>query len=294
MQLMLSIVAIIAVGLFLIFFVSALNRKKSENDIKNVINVLSENKSSVRTLFYEQKIIEKLNLPEDKVKIFVYAERALIILLIILSYMILGVVGLGIFAAVVILVMMDNKLKEQIYESGVTRINEVVAFMDYFTPAVSSGQSAKQAFMGYIQKLDPESNQRKLLIEYWNHKNENDYSYETPESIRDITSVYENALYNEEKGVDDYLYIIEEAKADLFQKSVYYNDFNSRVNEVVKPISWAYYIGVPIIIIMLFGMVGDFWFTFVGAVVMVLLVILFFSFKYLMNKLTINSLHQIL
>lgn len=294
MQLILSIVAILAVGLFLIFFVSALNRKKSESDIKNVINVLSENKSSVNTIFYEQKIIEKLNLPEDKIKIFVYSERALLVLLIIMSYMILGVVGLGIFASVVILVMMDNKLKEQIYESGVTRINEVVAFMDYFTPAVSSGQSAKQAFMGYIQKLDPESSQRRLLIEYWNRKNENDYSYETPESINDITSVYENALYNEEKGVDDYLYIIEEAKADLFQKSVYYNDFNSRVNEVVKPVSFAYYIGVPIIIIMLFGMVGDFWFTFIGAITMVVLVILFFSFKYLMNKLTINSLHQIL
>lgn len=289
-----AVMALMILGMFLIIFIQKLNTKKSEADIREAIGVINDKEVEIKMLFFEKRLAEKLGIPKDKTKLFLTVERLLIIAIVILSYLVVGVIGLGFVVAAAGMIIMENNLKKAIYESGVTRIGETVQFMDYFTPAVSSGQSASQAFLGYIQKLNEDNPQREYLVEYWDAKSNNDYSYETPEGIKDITAIYENALYNEEKGVEDYLYIIEEAKEDLFQKSVYYNDFNARVSEVIKPISWAYYIGVPAIILMLLSVVDDFWYTLAGLITAIVIVVLFLTFKFLMNRLTISSLHKIL
>lgn len=290
----LGAVLLLLIGVYLIIFFFMLNKKKSEHEVKNVLKTAIEDQDEIKLFFIEQQLVNKLGVNENQIKFFIYSERILAIVLFIASFIMFGMVGLGIFVCIGIVILMDNKLKEEIYESGITRIGETVAFMDYFVPSINSGNSAYQAFLGYIAKLDPDSETRELLIEYRNHKVNRDLDYQTPQSIKTITSIYENALYNEEKGVEDYLYIIEEAKQDLFQKQQYYNDYQAKVGEVLTPISYAYYIGVPAIIFMTMGSVGDFWTTIWGLVATIILVLFFFLFKYLVNKLNINTVRKIL
>lgn len=189
---------------------------------------------------------------------------------------------------------MDTQLKNQIADTGVNRIDDTVSFINAFTPQISSGKAAKQAFLSYIQSLPEESHTRVLLEEYVHAKDIGDYHYVTPAHISEMTTIYENALYNEEKGVNDYLYIIEEAKQDLFQKSEYYNEYKTRCNEVLRPIEISYYVGIPVIFIALFGTFHDFWFTPWGGAAAIIVLILFFLFKFTINRLNINTLHKIM
>lgn len=296
MTLVLSALGLILLALFLVFFVRGVNKKKDEEEVKEVISILSNDNTKLNfaTLGFENYLIEKLAVPRSKTRIFVYAIRTIIVCAVIALYFAIGVFALAIGASALILVFMNGKKNEAVERSGVTRIQDTVSFMDYFSPQIASGSSASQAFVSYIQKLDDDDPYKDLLVEYFDKKRNEDYSYETPDKIKDIVSVYEIALYNEDMGSDNYLYIIEEAKADLFQKSKYYADYCSKVGEVLKPIETAYYVGVPAIIIMLLGTVGDFWFTIWGWIVAILLVVLFFTFKYLCNQLAINSMHEIL
>lgn len=289
--------SLILLAVFLILFVRGINRKKEEDDVKNVIDILaseSDKKYSISMTRLEHYLVDKLKLQNDRVRAFVYTLRVLTVCLFIISYSVFGVIGVAVCIAAGILIVMENSKKDEIERSGITRIGKTVAFMDFFTPQIASGISASQAFIKYIEKLEDDDEYKPLLAEYLDAKKNGDYSYKVPDTIKDIISVYENAIYNEEMGADNYLYIIQEAKADLFQKSVYYADYNSRVGEVLKPIESAYIVGVPLIIFLLFGTVGDFWFTVYGIITAVILVVLFYAFKALCNRLAIKTLHQIL
>lgn len=286
--------SLIALALFLVLLVRGINRKKEDDDVKNVIDILSKNEVyTIRMFSFEQYIVDKLKLPRERVRLFVYMLRIVIMCLFVFSYFAFGTAGVAIFIAIGILFTMENKKKYEIEKSGITRIADTVAFMDFFTPQIASGASAEQAFIRYIEKLDDKNEYRRLLLEYLDAKKNQDYSYKAPTMIKDIVSVYENAVYNEEMGSSNYLYIIKEAKADLFQKSVYYTDYNSRVSEVLKPIEFAYYIGVPFIIFILFGSIGNFWFTIYGVITSFALLVLFYAFKALCNRLAIKTLHEI-
>lgn len=289
--------SLLVLTIFMIFFVRGVNKKKEEEEVKDVITLLSDSNQagySIRFFGYEELLINKLNIQRQYVKIFCYVTRTLLVLAVAIAYTVFGVLGIAIALAAVVLYLMDNKKKAEIEKSGVTRISDTVAFMDYFSPVIASGQSASQAMIGYIQKLEDDNPVKDLLIEYWNAKRNEDYTYVTPAKIKDVVSIYETALYNEEIGAEDYLSVIEEAKADLFQKSVYYSDYNSKVSEVLKPVEGAYYVGVPAIIFLLLGTVGEFWYTIPGWITAAVIVLLFFCFKYLVNRLAIKTIGEIL
>lgn len=297
MRLALVLSALFLLFVFLLLFVRGLNKKKEEEDVKNIIDVLSEDADKayyVAMTKPEKYFVSRFKIPAEKAKTFVYSVRLILALLAVVSFMMFGVIGIGVFIAAMIYVVMENSKKEEIERSGVTKIPITVAFMDFFVPQVASGSSSTQAFIKYIDKLDDKDEYKKLLTEYYDNKKNDNYSYKTPESIKDITSVYENALYNEQMGSENYLYIIQEAKADLFQKSVYYSDYESKVGEVLKPIEFAYYAGVPIIIALLYSTTGDFWFTIPGLITAIALIILFYMFKFLVNRLAIKTLKEIL
>lgn len=287
-----GLIALIAV--YLIFMIFFLNKQKSESEVENVFDAVLQKKNKIKLFYFEQVLVEKFNVNENQIKFFIYSERALIAVAVVIPYLIMGFVGIGIFACVVILILLNNQLRQEIYKSGINRIGDTVAFMDYFVPSINSGNSASQAFLGYINKLAKDDPNRELLIQYRNAKSNNDLRYETPEAILNITSIYENALYNEEKGVDNYLYIIEEAKRDLFQKQKYYTDYATSVNGVIKPIAAAYYVGVPFCIFMTMGSAGDFWYTIWGVIAVILLCIFFFLFRFLLNKLELSTIKKIL
>lgn len=291
----LVILSLLFLAVFIILFIAGLNKREQEEQVKDIISTLSESENtySVQMNQFEHYLVSKFNIPMGRVRFFVYLLRFLGICVAIASYLYCGAFGLAIWIAGAILIIMESKKKDEIEKSGVTRIANTVAFMDHFVPQISSGASASQAFITYIQKLDEDNEYRDLLIDYWNAKKDENYVYETPNKIKDIVSVYECAAYNEEIGSTNYLGIIEESKTDLFQKSVYYADYCSKVGEVLKPIEAAYYFGVPIIIFLLLGTVGDFWFTFPGWCVALALSVLFFLFKFLCNKLAIDTLREI-
>lgn len=289
--------AIVVLTIFVILFVSKLNKNKDEEDIRDVIAGMASGNDFTKNILifqYERYLLTRLDIPRKSIKLFLYAERILLVTFAILSFIFFGVLGVGVVVCAIILVIMDNKLKDEIYRSGVTRLEDTIAFMDYFTPQVASGNSATQAFLNYVNRMDDDNPKKAVLEEYYNRKRNRDLSYEVPDSIKDIVSVYENALYNEEMGSENYIDIIQEAKEDLFQKNVYYTEYQSKTGEVLKPIELAYYIGVPAIIVLLFGSFGDFWFTLAGFITMIALIVLFFLFKFFVNKLAIDTIREIL
>ena len=298
MRVIMAIVAIVVLLAGIIAIVVAINKKHKESAIANALDSLDvlgkEEKKERFLLHFELKLMQKLNIDEEGSRLFLIIERAAIAIAVIILTMATGVLGITLVVCFVIYTIMDSRLKMKIENSGITRINDTIAFMDYFVPSIASGKSASQAFTGYIEKLDKETSTYTLLYEYWMAKDNGDISYSTPEPIKDICSIYENALYNEQKGVSDYLYIIEEAKMDLFQRSSYYNDFNSRMKEVIVPTSGAYYIGVPVIIAVLYGSFGSFWHTIWGVGTAICLVILFTLFQWLLNKLSSDTVDEIL
>lgn len=292
-----ALLTLLLLSVYLVLFVHGVNKRREMEEVGSAIELLAndgEKRTTKRTMRFERFMLSRFNIPEERASAFLLAERAMIIAIAVLLYTFFGVLGITIFFCAVTFFIMDNNKREEIERSGVTRIQDTVAFMDFFTPLIASGSSATQAFNAYLTKLDNDSPYKELLVEYIDRRSEEDYTYTTPEMIKDITSIYEAALYNEKMGSSDYLYIIQEAKDTLFQKSVYYSEFNSKTLEVLKPIELAYYIGVPAIAIMLYGSVGDFWFTLPGVLTAIAVAVLFFCFKALCNRLAIGTLHEIL
>lgn len=279
--------------IFLVLLIKGSAKKLQSEEIKSVIQELTEEQKNSKMLDFEKALVEKLNISSEKIRWFLLAERLLIISCGILLYVIFGVMGIVFMAAIAIAIVMNGKVKNAINRSGITHISDTVAFMDYFVPQIAAGASAEDAFSKFIENLEVDSPTRPSLIEYYTAKKAEDLSYETPKDIRDITSVFENAEYNERLGSDNYLYIIEQAKTDLFQKAIYYQDYQTKVGEVIRPMKLAYYGIIPLIFLMLWGSVGDFWFTPVGWITGLIILVIFFFFNFLCNKLTIKTLTTI-
>ena len=104
--------------------------------------------------------------------------------------------------------------------------------------------------------------------------------------------IYDIAKYNEEKGINDYTYILNELSKDYAQKQVYYNSFMARIGEI-KPIMLSYYFGVPILIAISFGQTYSFWMGFGGYIVATLVLGLFGLFKFLIYKLQKDTVKTI-
>lgn len=295
----LMIMAMIALVLYLILIIRGVNREKQNKDIQDAIDAMTlDNKSKLKYINkifrHERYLVNRLGIPEDRIRTFVYAERVLVICVVIASFMLLSYVGIAFCVCAVAYVIMNNQLKDAIEQSGVDRIQDIVAFMDYFSPQIASGSSSKQAFTSYVAQLPDDSKYKPMFIEYLQARQDDDYSYKTPAAIKDITDIYEIALYNEAQGTSNYLYVIEEAKSDLFQKFQYYTQYQADASRVIGPIEKAYCIGVPFITIIVYTSLGEFWHSPWGIVAAILLIVLFIAFKYLCNKLAIDTLDQVL
>ena len=152
-------------------------------------------------------------------------------------------------------------------------------------PHISSGNSADQSLLGYIEySRDVE------LAEFYEHRFDPEYKLET--HLRQIVDIYDIAKYNEEKGINDYTYILNELSKDYAQKQVYYNSFMARIGEI-KPIMLSYYFGVPILIAISFGQTYSFWMGFGGYIVATLVLGLFGLFKFLIYKLQKDTVKTI-
>lgn len=234
---------------------------------------------------FENEILQKLQVEPDKVKYAIYIERILILSGIAVAFWFLRGIALAAFGAILVSFIANDSYKKVVYESGITNINRITNFINYFVPHINSGNSADQSFLGYIEYSADEE-----LAAYYENRDNPDFKL--PTHLRQIVDIYDIAKYNEEKGISDYTYILNELSKDMAQKQVYYNNFVSRIGEI-QPIMWSYYIGVPILIFISFGQTYEFWLGAGGYIVSFILLALFAAFKFLIFKLQKRTINVI-
>lgn len=266
-----SAVYIVALIIFLV------NRAKFK-EAKDIIDSSTDKyKPKMKTFHYEDTLLLKLNIKPEKVAIILWIERLLILAAIVTLFIAVRALALVAVGAVLIIVISNDAYKKVIYKSGITNISRVTNFINFFVPHINSGNSADQSFLGYIEYAKDEE-----LMEFY--ENRDNPEFVIPPHLKQITDIYDIAKYNEEKGISDYTYILNELSEDMAQKQVYYNSFISRMGEI-KPIMWSYYIGVPILIIVSFSQTYDFWMAGGGYIVGGILLALFAIFKFLIYRL---------
>ena len=239
----------------------------------------------MKTFNFENKILQKLQVEPDKVKYAIYIERILILSGIAVAFWFLRGIALAAFGAILVSFIANDSYKKVVYESGITNINRITNFINYFVPHINSGNSADQSFLGYVEYSADEE-----LAAYYENRDNPDFKL--PTHLRQIVDIYDIAKYNEEKGISDYTYILNELSKDMAQKQIYYNNFVSRIGEI-QPIMWSYYIGVPILIFISFGQTYEFWLGAGGYIVSFILLALFATFKFLIFKLQKKTINVI-
>lgn len=239
----------------------------------------------MKTFNFENEILQKLQVEPDKVKYAIYIERVLILSGIAVAFWFLRGIALAAFGAILVSFIANDSYKKVVYESGITNINRITNFINYFVPHINSGNSADQSFLGYVEYSADEE-----LAAYYENRDNPDFKL--PPHLRQIVYIYDIAKYNEEKGISDYTYILNELSKDMAQKQIYYNNFVSRIGEI-QPIMWSYYIGVPILIFISFGQTYEFWLGAGGYIVSFILLALFATFKFLIFKLQKRTINVI-
>lgn len=256
-----------------------------ENNKKLEVLINESQNHSIKTFYFENKLLEALKAEPNKIKTILYIERFLLISSILISFWLLKGLAILAFGAIIIMIVAEDSYKKVVYESGITNINKIINFINYFVPHINSGNSADQSLLGYIEYAGDEE-----LSEYYHNRDNVDFKLAP--HLKQIVDIYDIAKYNEEQGISDYTYILNELSQDMAQKQVYYNNFISRIGEI-QPIMWSYYIGVPILIFISFEQTASFWRGIGGYLVSIALLIFFGVFKFLIFKLQKNTINVI-
>lgn len=283
-----NLTSVALLAAIMIYFVTVLINVNIWERKKRLNLIIDDNiggQDGIRIFFFERTILDKLHINPEKIRSIIYVERTLLLLLLIL--MLLSIHGLSIlvFGAIFIIIATEDAYRKVIYDSGITNINHIMNFTNFFVPHINGGNSADQSLLGYIEYSGDEE-----LASFYEHRN--DPNYKLQPHLQQIVDIYDIAKYNEEKGINDYAYILNELLKDYSQKQVYYNNFVSRIGEI-KPIMLSYYFGVPILIIISFGQTYNFWMGIGGYIVAIITLILFGTFKFLIYKLQKDTVKTI-
>lgn len=270
----------------LIYIITIIYYIQHRNKIKDLDQFINEDRMEYSRMFYlEERILKSLNIKPGKIKPVLWTIRIIVFGAIgVLLYMLRGV-ALTLVGGLAVTLIFDDLYKKAVHDSGITNVSIVTNFLNYFIPHINSGNSADQSLLAYISYsgLEP-------LEEFYQRRGEP--GYEIPTEIKQIVDIWDIAKYNEEKGISDYTYILNEISKDMSQKQTYYNSFVSRISEI-KPIEISYYIGVPAMIFMSFSQTYDFWMGVGGAICSVVILILFTVFKFLIYKLQKSTIETI-
>lgn len=265
-------------SLLIVYMIVALIYIKTSQKRKEIeVMMTNEKEKRVKTFAFEEKLIRKFNINPNKIAPILYIERIIILSVFVIALGYLKGLAMCIFGAIGITIYFSDLTKKAIYDSGIENVGKVTNFINYFVPHINSGNSADQSLLGYIEYSRDEE-----LAEYY--ENKDNIEYELPTHLKQITDIYDIAKYNEEQGIADYTYILNELAQDYAQKQVYYNSFVSRIGEI-QPICWAYYISVPVLIIVSLKNTWSFWTGIWGFVAGFVLLLFFFLFKLLIYRL---------
>lgn len=249
------------------------------NERRKELHILMSNQkmTAMKTLSFERKILDRFKVEADSVKFAIYFVRLMFVIVIGVGFWVLNGLALAVFGSIFTTLFFNDAYKSVLYRSGITNIAKVTNFINYFVPHISSGNSADQSFLGYIEYASDDE-----LSNYYENRDNPDYKL--PDHLKQIVHIYNIAKYNEDKGIANYTYILNEMNQGISQKQVYHNNFVSKMGEI-GPIMLSYYFGVPAIVYMSYIMATDFWQGFGGYVVSTILLILFAIFKFLIFKL---------
>lgn len=273
-------------GSILVYFsiiAVSLNRWEQQKRLNVIIQ--EGRKDARRVFFFERALLDRLHIEPEKVHTALMVERVLLFIAIFVLFMTIKGITILFVGAVFITLFFNDAYKVVIYESGIENVPRVVNFINFFIPHINSGNSADQSLLAYIQYSRDDE-----LAEFYEHKG--DLEYKLQPHLKQIVDIYDVAKYNEEKGISDYTYILNEIAQDYSQKQVYYNSFISRIGEI-KPIVMSYYIAVPFLIILSMQQTYDFWMGIGGVIVAIVTLILFAIFKALIFRLQKQTVKDI-
>lgn len=273
-------------GAILVYFaIIAVSLNRWEQQKRLNIIIQEGRKDARRIFFYERTLLDKLHIEPEKVRTALMVERILLFVAILVLFLTIRGLTILLVGAIFITLFFDDAYKVVIYESGIENVPRVVNFINFFIPHINSGNSADQSLLAYIQYSRDEE-----LAEFYEHKDNLEHKLQP--HLKQIVDIYDVAKYNEEKGISDYTYILNEIAQDYSQKQVYYNSFISRIGEI-KPIVLSYYIACPFLIILSMQQTHDFWMGIGGVVVAIVTLILFGIFKALIFRLQKQTVSDI-
>lgn len=284
-----TIILLLILLAFLIYAVIFLNKRFELSSIENLIKQVDEPTESfrlgIKTFAFEDKFLKMLKIKPDSIKVFLFVERLVLFSAITIVFYFFKGFALLIIGGSITIALFNDMEKKIIYESGITNIPRVVNFINYFIPHITSGNSADQSLIHYIDYAVDEE-----LNEFYQRKDDEEYIL--PIHLKQIVEIYNIAKYNEDKGNSNYIYILQELAEDIAQKQVYYNQFVAHIGEI-GPTVWSYYLGVPALIITSFSQTQDFWAGIGGYLVSIALLVLFLIFKVLIYKLKKDTVNTI-
>lgn len=246
-------------------------KQKQEEALKQITN------KTFVLYFWETKITDIIEIDAKYYRTIFIPLRILMCIGALYVSFKLGVTILFFVSAIIIALFMDNKTKILIEEAGIKYIENINLFLDFYVPALASGQSNNQAMLKFIgQENDPH------LTEWWINKDSK--TFVVNNKWKRVIEIYEMMKFNEERGIDNSLPVIEEMQKDLSQKQVFYNEYSSKMGEIT-PILLSYYIFVPVLLVMSINQTQDFWFSFKGLIATIVLIILFLCSQFAVFKL---------
>lgn len=256
-----------------------------ENLLKQTDGTTELYRHGMKTFAFEDRFLKMLKIKPDSIKMFLFIERLILFSGITVAFILFKGFALLIIGGLITISLFNDMEKKVIYESGITNIPRVVNFINYFIPHITSGNSAEQSLIQYIDYAADEE-----LNEYYQRREDEEYLM--PIHLRQIVEIYDIAKYNEDKGNSNYVYILQELAEDISQKQVYYNQFVAHIGEI-GPTVWSYYLGVPTLIMVSFSQTQDFWAGIGGYVISIALLVLFSIFKILIYKLKKDTVNTI-
>lgn len=264
---------LLIVALFSYFIITFIYIRKRIRNNKAFQNL---NKEEIGLLPWEKLLVEKIEFDKNYLKPIVYLSRVLLIIGVLALGYFIGAIALTLISGAIIIVLFNQKHKTLIHQAGVNYISTLNAFLDSYIPDISSGLSNDQAMLKYINGEEDED-----LFDWW--VNKDDPEYQVPIKWARVVEVYEMIRFNEERGIDDSLPIIEELQKDLNTKQEFYNQYKAKMGEI-NPILLSYYVFVPIIMLISFNQNKDFWFTFYGLLASIGMIILFLASQFIIFK----------
>lgn len=256
------------------------------------INYSKQNKAletvtrkEVSLFFWENYIINKTGIDRSYIKPVVYTSRALAVVVMITASLLIGAIALTLVVGFIIVVVIERKSASLIHEAGVNHIGLVNAFLDSYIPSLSSGLSNDQAMLKYINAINDEE-----LFEWWTNRENPEYI--NPVKWKRVIEIYNIIKFNEDRGIGDSLPIIEQMQQDLNVKQQYYNEYSAKMGEV-QPIVFSYYFFIPVLLFMSFKETGGFWFSWLGYLSAVGLLVLFLTSQFMVFKIKASTVKVI-